>query len=215
MSSAIYDVKIKLLLKTVKKLNVGSAYAVKTKADMPFQRIIINNKEYYYIPGSTIKGVLRTALIRIAGLLGYKGVSWKVDPDVISNMDDVVIRLFGGPHDNPSKIIVEPVFIEVDKHRGRTLTHVKIDDKYGICEEGGLYTVEYLPIGVEFETTIRGIGLSLEEARALFASILELRFERIGKSGVLDVKIIKKDSKIPDDLLSDNIIKLIWEGIGI
>ncbi|MEM2294107.1 MAG: RAMP superfamily CRISPR-associated protein [Nitrososphaerota archaeon] len=205
-----YNLKIKVRFVAEKKLNVGSAYPVKSKAELPFQRL----GAHYYIAGSTIKGVLRTSLIKIANLLGYKGVSWSVEPTALSSAhNDIVVRLFGGPHDKESKVFVEPSYI---LHDTQVVRGIRIDDKTGIVEEGALFSIEYLPIGVEFETRIHGFDLDEEEARALFAAILEMNFERIGKSGVVSVKIVKGESEIPEELIEkDNVIKTILEAISI
>lgn len=209
-----YNLDIKIRLRTEKKLNVGGAYTIKSRAEVPFQRILLGDKEYLYIPGSTLKGVLRTSLIKIAGTLGFKNVSWRVSPESLAEADphDIVIRLFGRPHDMKSKVFIDPIYLSSDT---QTLTHVRIDDKFGVCEEGALYTVEYLPIGIEFETVVSGRGLDIEEARALFSAILEMRFERIGKAGIVDVKIIREESRIPRELAEDKFVKSILEEIGV
>jgi len=75
--------------------------------------------------------------------------------------------------------------------------------------------VEYIPPGIEIETYIRGRKLSIEEARALFMSILELNYERIGKAGLINVRIIESDSNVPEEIIKDDIIKTIWEGIKL
>lgn len=207
-----YNFCVCLKFRTEKKLNVGGAYAVKSRSDVPFQRITVNGESYFYIPGSTIKGVLRTALIKVAGLLGYGNIPWTVDPGILTtSRDNIVSRIFGSPHDGRSKVYVEPAYITSDS---KVITHIAIDDKSGICREGALYTVEYLPIGVEFKTKVYARGLDLDEARALFTAISELRFERIGKAGILDVMIVMRESRIPDELLKDDVIKLIVEVIG-
>ena len=212
MSQKLYNMDIRLRFKSRKKLNVGGSYSVKSRADIPFQRITMGGITYFYIPGSTFKGVLRTALIKISGLLGYDIHSWRVNPDVLTELDDIVVRLFGGPHDKPSKIYVKPAYIPCTS---KTLTHVSIDDKLGISKKGALYTVEYIPIGIEFGTTIYARGISIEEARALYMAIAELRFERIGKAGILDVWIVRDESRIPGEIAQDEVIGMVLEVLGI
>jgi len=207
-----FDVDIKIRFTTIKKLNIGSAYAVKTRAEVPIQKIIINEKQYAYIPASTIKGILRTSLMKVANLLSHKAVHF-VDPERLSSIeDDVVVKLFGAPHNKPSKVFVDPIKINTQTI---VLKHTTINDKIRIVKEGALFSVEYIPFEAQFETFIYGRGLNLEEARALFAAILELNYERIGKCGLVDVKIVKSESKVQKELLEDEIIKNIWEGIGI
>jgi len=207
-----YNIDLKIRIKIEKKLNIGSAYAIKTKADIPIQKILIGKKHYLYIPGTTLKGVLRTSLIKSANLLGYK-VNYHIDPNELISSDDIVTRLFGAPHDKYSKVYVDPILI--DNIETQVLTHISIDDKIGIVKEGSLFTVEYIPPGIEIETYIRGRKLSIEEARALFMSILELNYERIGKAGLINVRIIESDSNVPEEIIKDDIIKTIWEGIKL
>lgn len=208
-----FNIDIKIRLTTIKKLNIGSAYAVKTRADVPIQRILLHGKQHVFIPASTIKGVLRTSLMKVANLLGYK-VAHFVDPERLSSIDenDIVVKLFGGPHNKPSKVFVDPVIIDTQTI---TLKHTTINDKIRVVKERALFSVEYIPLKTQFETFIHGRGLTLEEVRALFTAILELNYERIGKCGLIDVKIVRSESKIQKELLEDEIIKSIWEGIGI
>lgn len=206
-----FNIDIKIRLTTVKKLNIGSAYAVKTQADVPIQKILLHDKQYVFIPASTIKGVLRTSLMKVAKLLGYK-VAHFVDPERLLSVNDIVVRLFGGPHNKPSKIFIDPIIAE---SQTIALKHITINDKTRVVKERALFSVEYIPPENQFETFIHGRGLTLEEVRALFTAILELNYERIGKCGLVDVKIVKLESKIQKELLDDEIVKNIWEGIGI
>ena len=208
-----YNLVLTLRLTTTKKLAIGSGgLTLVTKADIPFLRIRkADGKRVLFISGSTVKGVLRTSLIRVAHLLGFKGVSAFAYPGEKPAPNDIVASLFGGPGQPRSKIMVDSSVVEEST---RILTHVKINDKSKTAEEGGLFSVEYLPIGSSFNVRIEGHDLSLEESRVLFLSILELRYERMGKSGLVDVTIIKDKSEIPDDLKKDHIIGEILEGIG-
>ncbi|MEM1558298.1 MAG: RAMP superfamily CRISPR-associated protein [Thermoproteota archaeon] len=207
-----YNLMLTLELTTVKKLIVGSGgLTLITKADVPFVRIkTVDDNRVLFIPGSTVKGVLRTALIRTAHLFGHK-VSPSVYPVGKPLSNDIVVSLFGGPSQPRSKITVDSCIIEDSTN---VVNHVRIDDKSKTAEEEGLFSVEYLPIGSSFKVKIEGHNLNLEESRALFLSILELKYERFGKSGLVDVSIIKDESKIPNEIRKDPIIMEILEGIG-
>jgi len=207
-----YNIDLKVKIRIEKKLNIGSAYAIKTKADIPIQKILIGKKHYIYIPGTTLKGVLRTSLIKSANLLGYEA-AYHVDPNELINSDDIVTRLFGAPHDKYSRVYVDPILI--DNIETQVLTHISIDDKIGIVKEGSLFTVEYIPPYIEVETYIHGRKLSIDEVKALLISILELNYERIGKAGLINVKIIESDSNVPREIFKDDIIRTIWEGIKL
>lgn len=203
-------IRIGLELITERKLNIGAGgIAPKIRADIPFTSIIdFNGSENIIIPGSTIKGVLRASLIKISNLLGYDHVTYTVNPDDEMD-DDIVTRLFGKPNNKvQSKVSVSNAIVKV---KTETLTHVKINDNTRTAERRGLFSVEYLPIGCIISLTIEARDLSVEEARALMAAIANLKYERIGKSGIVDVKI--KDSYGFDKYLSDPIIKEIYDSL--
>jgi len=203
-------IKIDLRLVTERKLNIGSGgIAPKIKAEVPIMSIRdFSGSDNILIPGSTIKGVLRTSLIKISSLLGYDYVTHTINPDDKIG-DDIVTKLFGKPNDNvQSKISVGSVMV---KARTETLTHVRISDDTRTAERGKLFSVEYLPIGYIIDLTIEARDLSIEEARALTAAIANLRYERIGRSGIVDVKI--RDSYGFEKYLLDPVIKEIYNSL--
>lgn len=208
-----YNLMLMLKLTAIKKLVIGSGgLTLATKADIPFLRIKkADGKRVLFIPGSTVKGVLRTSLIRASYLFGFNNVNSSVYPSEKPLLSDIVTSLFGGPSQPRGKIIVNSYMMEDSTH---IVNHVKINDKNKTAEERGLFSVEYLPIGSSFKIMVEGHGLNLEETRALFLSILELRYERLGRSGLVDVSIIRNESKIPDELEKDPVIMEILEGIG-
>lgn len=206
-----YNLDIKVRFRTRRKLNVGGGQPIRSRADLGLKRIEVGGKKAVLIPGSTIKGVLRTSMIRVANLAGFGSASFRVEPGYLSDRDDIVTRLFGGPHRSPSKVFVEPIYLEGVEEN--VLAHISIDDDTGTVKEGALFTSEYLPIGIRFETYIRARGLDRSEARALLFSILEMRYGRIGRSGVVDIEIAAEESVMPDELLDDPVIKVIWEGL--
>jgi len=205
---------LRLKFKTIKKLNIGGSYPVKSRADIPVLRTYKNGKLLFYIPGSTIKGVLRTSLIRVAHLIGYRSVSPYVSPELLreSGLEDIVVKIFGGPGDRYSKIVVEPAYIDSDS---QIITHISINEKLGVVEAGALYTIEYLPVGVEFSTNVHCYGFDVRMARALLVAISALRLMRIGRGGLVDVKIDLASSSIPDEFKDDPVVRVVLEVLGI
>jgi len=197
---------IKLNFEVVKKLNIGSKKAT-IKADMPFEKINVNGREKVYIPGSTLKGVLRTCMIRVAPLLGY-GVLETINPENLQRegSKDIVSQTLGKPNEN-GKVLVSDAYLESDTE---VLTHVRIEDDTLVVKEGSLFKVEYLPIGSKFSCEIKCYNLSIEEMRLLLASISQMKYERIGKCGLVNVKI-DSSSLIPNEYLQDELIKEIYE----
>jgi CRISPR/Cas system CSM-associated protein Csm3 (group 7 of RAMP superfamily) len=211
-----YDIALSILFTTEKKVNIGSGgLALKTKSEVPFARVRIGSgEEKLFIPASTIKGLLRTSLIRVSNLLGYSSnVADSVNPESLRSLkDDVVTNIFGKPG-RCSKIKVSPAVLDnLDTY---PLPHVKIDDKTRVAEEQGLFTVEYLPIGCNFKVKLVGNNLEIEEIRALMVAIAEIKYERVGKAGIVDVKIVVGESKIPKEVAGDPIVSLVLGVIGI
>ncbi|GIU72561.1 MAG: hypothetical protein KatS3mg003_2040 [Candidatus Nitrosocaldaceae archaeon] len=193
-------IKLILEFKTAKKFSIGSGgLPIKTIADVTFPRLL----DRPFIPATTIKGVLRTSMIRVAPLLGFE-VSSSVHPTKIK--DDRVTQLMGKPNKN-GKIRVYSAILDVDTF---TLTHATINDKSRVAKEHALFTIEYIPKDIKFDIVIEANDLTLDEARLLFAGIAEMRYERIGKNGLMNIKI-SNNSTIPDDLRGDKVISNILE----
>lgn len=205
-----YNINLTLMFTTIsKKLLIGGAAPQsKFEKDISLPRI----KNRILIPGSTIKGVLRTSLIRISHLISEECCG-SVLPDKMREQHGLDIDLFGGP-DRFSKIFISSVILDEDVPVG-VLAHNRIDVRTGTVEEEAFFLAEYLPIGISFPVRVYGINLSLGEARALMVSIAELNYERIGRAGMVDVKILREKSSIPDDLLKDPLIKQVLGAIGI
>lgn len=208
-----YNILIILNLTTEKKLLVSSGMAeLSPYVDLGFIRVIRDGKIELMIPGSTIKGVLRTALLRISELLGYHDIEKSIYPAKIGPSEDIACRLFGKPYGPSSKVSVMSTYLPVRLGR---MTHVKIRDSTRTALEEGLFSAEYLPIGAEFEAVIRGEDLTLEEAEALFSAIAGLKYERIGRAGMVDVKIDLDKSELPEELtIKSEIIRCVLEVMG-
>lgn len=209
MSGRVVSLKLKLRVR--KKLNLGAGgIPLKVRADITLPRIRGDEGEQILVPGSTIKGVLRTSLVRVAPLLGYSEVNTTVNPSEVVQQD-IVTRLFGKPGDGvSSKVQVESLFARTDSE---VLTHVKIDDKTLTAEEGGLFSREYIPIGGEICALVKVLEPSEEELRALMMALLNLRYERIGKASVVDVEILEAHGI--EEYLSDPIIKRIYDEVRV
>jgi CRISPR/Cas system CMR subunit Cmr4 (Cas7 group RAMP superfamily) len=178
-------ISIELELKTRKKLCIGAGgLPLKTIADINFMRL--NNS--LIIPASTIKGVLRTCMIKTSTLLGYK-----VDPFVHPNKitDNIITNLMGKP-DRMGKVRVCNALLNSNKF---ILSHVKIDDTKNIAKEGGLFSIEYIPKDTVFNSKIEVYDINKDELRLLLASIIEMNNTRVGKGGLVSVRIsnIKPD----------------------
>jgi CRISPR/Cas system CMR subunit Cmr4 (Cas7 group RAMP superfamily) len=182
MRSNNINLNIDIKLETRKKLCIGAGgLPLKTIADINFLRL----DDKLIIPASTIKGVLRTCMIKVAGLLGYTAYPY-VHPDKI--VDDDVTRLMGKPNEMGRVRVYNAI---LDYKETLKLSHVKINDEKRIAEEGGLFTIEYIPIGVTFDSRIEACDVNNDEMRLLLAAIMEINNARIGKGGLLSLEISK------------------------
>lgn len=197
--------KIIIHLKVIKKLNIGSKKP-SLKADIPFEKITIGGEERLYIPASAIKGILRASAIKIAHLLGHTNVEYTVEPSKLRQSSDIITSIFGKP-DHEGKIMIST--IPLSSNNTALLYHVRIDDKYGIVKEGSLFRIEYLNIGENFSCEINCHDLSIEEMRLLLAAISQLRYERFGRAGMVEISV-DKHSEVSTEYLKDEIINTIW-----
>jgi len=172
-------------------------------ADITLLRIPYGDEEKYFIPGSTIKGILRTSASRIAHLLGLSSCR-KVEPSNIAmahkklkknyiSLNDKrlchVCYLFGYPGSTISNLFVSNAYPLKDPMPS-TITRVSIDDKRLISVERKLFTYEVYPVNTVFNSSIE-ILLDEEWAHILvLAALLNLNYERIGRGGLLDIEII-------------------------
>ncbi|MEM2857113.1 MAG: RAMP superfamily CRISPR-associated protein [Candidatus Nitrosocaldaceae archaeon] len=203
-SNKYYSIRLVLKFRVVKKLHIGNNLAIKTIADLQLNRI----GEDIIIPASTVKGVLRSCMIRMAELFNYKIKNNSIYPENM-NEDDIITSLLGKPHGYRSKVIIRPVLLK--DIQSLILSHVTIDDRLMIAQEGALFKIEYIPPGTEFDVIIEGYNITIDEARLLFIAILEMNYERFGRSGMVEVVIQKEKSSIPQDIQTDKIIKEVLE----
>ncbi len=199
-SNKSYDLVLVLRCKVVKKLHIGNDPSIKITADLQLSRIGSN----IIIPATTIKGVLRSCIIRIASLFNYEIKNNSIHPEKIKE-DDIVTSLLGKPHGYRSKIIIEPVVL--NNVQSIILPHVSIDDKLMIAEENAFFNVEYIATTTEFNIKLNSNRLTIDEARLLFLAIKEMSYERFGRGGMIEVNIDIGKSSIPEDIKNDEIIK--------
>lgn len=193
------DILLWLRCKAMKKLHIGNG-SIALNVNMPLARL---DNDEVIIPGSTIRGVLRTCMIRVAHLLGYDIKNISVYPTKIKE-DDLITSLMGRPDGYRSKVMIYPVLLR--NVQPLILTHIAIDDRLGTAKEGSLFTVEYIQYETEFDVRIDAHDITLDEARLLFLAIVEMSYERIGRGGIIDVYIQKSKSHIPDEIKNDKIV---------
>ena len=165
-----YSFKLKVKIRTKSLMTVGMGQPIYFGIDIPFYRQVIldnNNRStlQIVIPGSTIKGALRTAAIRIAWMLNLKAAPSIRPEELRQEIDDAIIALFGGPGDahkwRTSKIFVGNADISIERPIRRS--RIKINRKTLKVGERALFTEEVIPIHSEISFEIEAVQLSEKE----------------------------------------------------
>lgn len=186
--------KIRLELRAVTTVNVGGAFAGSFAADIPFYT---TPQGEYAIPGSAIKGVLRTIASNIAQKHNLVACGI-IDPEELAahareNPCDVC-RLFGVPGNENTPIRVG--YFKPINAPPAVLTRIKINPKTGTVERGAMYEIEVLPPCTVFRGTIKVYEGMLGDKRdslivLLLDAIKNLRFNRLGRGdSVFDVLVM-------------------------
>jgi CRISPR/Cas system CSM-associated protein Csm3 (group 7 of RAMP superfamily) len=197
-------IRFKLRLRAVTLLTVGWGIPDVLGADIVHARKLALEKlegskvrvaERIYIPGSSVKGVLRTAASRVAAAYGFTSCG-ETRPDLIAKahagVPCDVCKLFGYPEDDPSaasRIWVSD--FDLVGGAGKTVVvRVALDNKTLTARQGALYSMEHLLPGSEFEGEIRVDESARELIPLLLLAIAELRTGRFGRRSVVDARVV-------------------------
>jgi CRISPR/Cas system CSM-associated protein Csm3 (group 7 of RAMP superfamily) len=222
-------VRFKLRLRAVTLLTVGWGIPDVLGADVVHARKLRveggKRAEVLYIPGSSVKGALRTAASRVAEAYGFKSCG-QVKPELIANAHAGgpcdVCRLFGYPGDDPSaasRVWVSD-FNPVGEPRTVTVVRVGLDDRTLRAREGVLYSMEHLLPGSEFEGEVRVDDSARDLIPLLLLAIAELRTGRFGRRSLVDARV--EDGGALDGVVEDEwkpllteLRKWLWEGVVV
>ena len=184
--------RIGVELRNLSLLTVGSAYPRLTLADVNTVRI----GGEVVIPGSSLKGALRTAAHRAAGRLGLTSCG-QVEPGMISKAHEAmgrvcdVCELFGMPGaagSSSSKLFVSNLRPKLDIST-ITVTRVSLDPARGKAREGGLFTVEAIPPCTLFEGEITLLSDDGKHLKLLLAALDELASGSFGRGAIVEVRV--------------------------
>jgi len=186
-------IRFKLRLRAVTLLTVGWGIPDVLGADVVHARKLRveggKRAEVLYIPGSSVKGALRTAASRVAAAYGFTSCG-QVKPELIAKAHAGgpcdVCRLFGYPGDDPSaasRVWVSD-FNPVGEPRTVTVVRVGLDDRTLTAREGVLYSMEHLLPGSEFEGEVRVDDSARDLVPLLLLAIAELRTGRFGRRSI-------------------------------
>ncbi len=209
-------IRFRIRFRTVSFLTVGGGIPDVMGADIVHVRkaVVDGNvtREVLFIPGSGVKGVLRTNASRVAESYGFSSCM-EVDPVRISKRHGVmegpcdVCKLFGRPGEKPdasSKVYVSDFTTEQTGNNRILVARVSLDDKTLTARRGALYTVEHVVPGTEFVGDVRmwdgeGVKTLLP---LLLLSIAELRLSGLGRGGLVDA--VLEDGGTLDAQVSDD-----------
>lgn len=215
------EIDINIKFKSLVTIGSGEPSSI-FGADVTLIRIPYGDREKYFIPGSTIKGILRTSACRVAHLLGLSSCG-EVEPSSIvekhNKLGDNCIKiddrklchvcyLFGYPGSTIGNLFVSNAYPVTDP-LPFTITRVCIDDKKLTAVRGKLFTYEVYPANTVFAGSIK-ILLDDEWAHNLvLAALLNLNYERIGRGGLMEIEIVKTKN-----LYRSSLIEKILNGWG-
>ncbi len=205
-----------------------------------FKIIVAGGKKIPVIPGSYVKGLLRTWSYRIARWVSHNSPA----PLSCSRMNPcrecIVCRVFGCPGHPPSKIVVSsfypvresskaPALWErglqeslvapeewIGGPRTELVTRVGIRDSTGTRSEGRLFTVEHVSPGALFYGEIllqkEQLGEQSEEAlRMILLALSQLNYTYAGRRSRVKVHIIGINPEPQDDVSSLIVKKLLFK----
>ena len=219
-------ISFSLELKAVTLLTVGGGVPELFGADAVFIRVPEASGKYkLYVPGSSVKGALRSAASRIAKQYGFESCG-EVEPGRIARAHSKrvcdVCALFGYPNrpgGEKSPLTIsnfEP--LESLDRKLTTITHVSIDEKRAVAREWALYVAEYIVPGVRFRGHVSIDHTSKELLPLLLLAIAELRTGRFGRRSIIDLRIVddKELNKHVDQKwigLLESLREWLWVGL--
>lgn len=224
-------IRFRLRLRAVSLLTVGGGVPDVMGADIVHVRKKVVNGDVargvIYIPGSSVKGVLRTNASRVAASYGFTSCN-AIDPQRIDeahgSMNGVcdVCKLFGRPGEDPkdwSRVFVSDFASEEASNRRMVVTRVSLDDRTLTARQGALYSIEHVLPGTEFSGEVRiedGDGVR-DLFPLLLLAIAEMRLSGLGRGGLVDARV--EDGNRLDPLVGDEWRALLeglrswfWEG---
>jgi len=170
-------------LKTLSPLHIGSEKALGFGVDNPIIKIKRNGREIPVVPGSSIKGVLRSHFYRLAN----SGVFDKLGYRVFKGNLEEFEREFSRSDENKKKEkfkelgtleklfgisgLASPLRItdaEPENWSIGTRTHVKIDPRTDRAEKGKLFTVEFVEGLFKFKIVFDELASDYDDVNKFF-----------------------------------------------
>ncbi|WP_245534152.1 RAMP superfamily CRISPR-associated protein [Thermofilum pendens] len=219
-------IRFRLRLRAVSLLTVGWGIPDVLGADIVTARKVKADGTYeYYVPGSTVKGVLRSAASRVAGAYGFTSCG-EVDPEKVRKAHEAmggpcdVCTLFGYPYpsvEGASKVYVSD-FSPVGRPAPVIVARTALRDDTQTVREGSLRSVEHLLPGSEFVGEVRVDGAASRLVPLLLLAVAELRTSRVGRGSLVDARV--EDGGALDAVVApewrgllEGVRSWLWEGV--
>ncbi|QPG48915.1 hypothetical protein HFC64_02205 [Saccharolobus solfataricus] len=169
------------------------------------------------VPPSTIKGTMRTAVHNLLPN-GYTSCG-EVEPESIreAHKNGVcdVCKLFGYPDSLTGCFTIE---VSKTDYRTSYITRVSIDDKTQRAKEGSLFTQQIILPNSDISFTVYYNCNDERLFKLLLYSILDLRYWRLGRNTMIDVKVnnveeICKSVKCDEEIngILNQLSRYLWE----
>ncbi|MCS7105587.1 MAG: RAMP superfamily CRISPR-associated protein [Thermofilaceae archaeon] len=214
-------IKSKLKLKAVTLLTVGWGVPEVLGADVVQVKKLVGDRLEPYLPGSSVKGSLRSAASRVAEGYGFTSCG-EVEPSRISKAHESmngpcdVCKVFGWPNGEAALSVGN--FKLTGSTKSLVLTRVSLDDRTQTAAREALYSTEHLPPGTVFEGEIRFLESRANLLPLLLLALAELRTGRFGRRSLVDVKL--EDEGVFDKFVAgewkellEELREWLWEGV--
>lgn len=235
--SSVYVVRFGIDIIVKSMLSIGKGQIPISPHDVIIQKkfFIEKGKELPYIPGSSIKGILRTLIARIAPIFNEfscMNISLEENPEEFIDPDDKhgkicdpsnpcrVCKLFG------TKNLQGRVFIDdaIPKDNQLEIEQVykstRIDRVLNTTAKGALWRREFVLPNTKFSTNIY-IRLSNniidddKDIALILIGLYMIKYDKFGRHGIVEIKLVDYE---PKDLnfwkryeKSFNILKNVWK----
>lgn len=195
--------KIVLSLSSPGLFSTGFTHPMILGPDIPFAAKPVKEgketKYALYIPGSSVKGALRSAASRIASPFGFTTCGESLS-NFMQKCD--ICELFGKPGVVYPKLFFGD-FVPENPVKTYTLTRVEVEDQSFTAAEHALFSVETVAPRSIFTGEILFNHLTDKELELLLLAIAELRLDRLGRMSTVDARVVEFVGFIPPPSLAE------------
>ena len=208
--------RFEIQLKLVTPLHIGGGQDEAVTADSP---IIVDANKGPYIPGSSFKGVLRTAAERTAHIFNMQPCflqKGECEPPKASNVANLseealfdliyskscpICQTFGGKG-VASKVTIHNVYFHTESNtQTRVRTSNAINRETGTAKNGALFTYEYVLPNETCTLVIDAENMDENNLQVLSLALAQLRhnFIRLGgmqSKGLGQIEFVEENSKV-------------------